>query len=351
MRAPGVWALCFDGEGARLADLSVPAIEYGAENDGAAQAHRLFTDPARAGQGGRKDRLRPLPAQRRRLDGRLQPAAARGGLPHPGGVTMRVIGITGRSGCGKSTVTRLYASLGCPCLDADAVAREVLQPGSPCIAQLQNAFGSDIVEADGTLRRRLLADRAFAHKGRRRPPDRHHPPGDSAPHCRLGRRDAPHRRRAGVCGRRGHRRHAVRSAVRRYPAHHRAPYEQSVARICARDGIEPAMARRRLDAQTPEAALRQSRALGAGKRFYPRVPGRKGARLTAADGAGLTPPRERRPMDKRQRRRAPRRLWPLMGLLAVLLAVGAALGPGRARGDRTDGVPAPLSGICRVLRR
>ena len=40
---PGVWALCFDGEGARLADLSVPAIEYGAENDGAAQAHRLFT--------------------------------------------------------------------------------------------------------------------------------------------------------------------------------------------------------------------------------------------------------------------------------------------------------------------
>ena len=40
----------------------------------------------------------------------------------------------------------------------------VLQPGSPCIAQLQNAFGSDIVEADGTLRRRLLADRAFATK-------------------------------------------------------------------------------------------------------------------------------------------------------------------------------------------
>ena len=37
-----------------------------------------------------------------------------------------------------------------------------------------------------------------------------------------------------------------------------APYEQSVARICARDGIEPAMARRRLDAQTPEAALRKA---------------------------------------------------------------------------------------------
>ena len=254
---PGVWALCFDGEGARLADLSVPAIEYGAENDGAAQAHRLFTRPARAGQGGRKDRLRPLPAQRRRLDGRLQPAAARGGLPHPGGVTMRVIGITGRSGCGKSTVTRLYASLGCPCLDADAVAREVLQPGSPCIAQLQNAFGSDIVEADGTLRRRLLADRAFATKeGAARLTAITHP--------EILRRIAAwveETRRTGaalafVDG----------AVIVGTPFEAQcddillitAPYEQSVARICARDGIEPAMARRRLDAQTPEAALRKA---------------------------------------------------------------------------------------------
>ena len=50
---------------------------------------------------------------------------------------MRVIGITGRSGCGKSTVTKLYASKGYPCIDADLIAREVRQPGSPCLARLQ----------------------------------------------------------------------------------------------------------------------------------------------------------------------------------------------------------------------
>lgn len=170
---------------------------------------------------------------------------------------MRVIGITGRSGCGKSTVTRLYASLGCPCLDADAVAREVLQPGSPCIAQLQNAFGSDIVEADGTLRRRLLADRAFATKeGAARLTAITHP--------EILRRIAAwveETRRTGaalafVDG----------AVIVGTPFETQcddillitAPYEQSVARICARDGIEPAMARRRLDAQTPEAALRKA---------------------------------------------------------------------------------------------
>ena len=46
---------------------------------------------------------------------------------------MKVVGITGRSGCGKSSVTALYRELGYTCIDADALAREVLQPGSPGI--------------------------------------------------------------------------------------------------------------------------------------------------------------------------------------------------------------------------
>ena len=170
---------------------------------------------------------------------------------------MRVIGITGRSGSGKSTVTRLYAARGFPCIDADEVSRAVLQPGSPCLARLQNAFGSDIVEADGTLRRRLLADRAFATpEGTARLTAITHPEI-------LRRIDAwlQEQRAAGaalvfVDG----------AVIVGTPFESRcdalllvaAPQEQSVARICARDGISPEMARRRLGAQTPEQTLRRA---------------------------------------------------------------------------------------------
>ena len=75
---------------------------------------------------------------------------------------MKVVGITGRSGCGKSSATDFLREKGYPCIDADLVAREVLLPGSPCIAQLQQVFGADIADENGTVRRRLLADRAFA---------------------------------------------------------------------------------------------------------------------------------------------------------------------------------------------
>ena len=75
---------------------------------------------------------------------------------------MKVVGITGRSGCGKSSATNFLREKGYPCIDADLVAREVLLPGSPCIAQLQQVFGADIADENGTVRRRLLADRAFA---------------------------------------------------------------------------------------------------------------------------------------------------------------------------------------------
>ena len=69
---------------------------------------------------------------------------------------MKVVGITGRSGCGKSSATNFLREKGYPCIDADLVAREVLLPGSPCIAQLQQVFGADIADENGTLRRRLL---------------------------------------------------------------------------------------------------------------------------------------------------------------------------------------------------
>lgn len=170
---------------------------------------------------------------------------------------MRVIGITGRSGSGKSTVTRLYAARGFPCIDADEVSRAVLQPGSPCLARLQKAFGSDIVEADGTLRRRLLADRAFATpEGTARLNAITHPEILRRIDAWLQEQRAAGAALAFVDG----------AVIVGTPFESRcdalllvaAPQEQSVARICARDGISPEMARRRLGAQTPEQTLRRA---------------------------------------------------------------------------------------------
>ena len=89
---------------------------------------------------------------------------------------MKAIAITGRSGSGKSTVSAYYGSLGYPVLDADRTAREVTRPGGPCLAQLCDAFGSDILLPDGTLDRGCLAARAFATpEGTRRLTDITHP--------------------------------------------------------------------------------------------------------------------------------------------------------------------------------
>ena len=78
---------------------------------------------------------------------------------------MKTVAITGRSGCGKSTVAQYCRSRGFPVLDGDAVAREVTQLGSPCLPALAKAFGADILDEDGALRRGVLAQRAFATKG------------------------------------------------------------------------------------------------------------------------------------------------------------------------------------------
>ena len=64
---------------------------------------------------------------------------------------MITLGITGRSGCGKSTVTAVFAAHGVPLADADQLSREILMPGSPLLPQLAARFGGEILRPDGTL--------------------------------------------------------------------------------------------------------------------------------------------------------------------------------------------------------
>lgn len=75
---------------------------------------------------------------------------------------MLILGLTGQSGAGKGYVASLFAKQGIPSIDCDAVSRAVCAPGAPCTLALAQAFGTDILDADGALLRRKLANRAFA---------------------------------------------------------------------------------------------------------------------------------------------------------------------------------------------
>ncbi|MEC3958757.1 dephospho-CoA kinase [Nocardia sp. CDC153] len=72
------------------------------------------------------------------------------------------IGLTGGMGAGKSTVARILTDLGAVLVDSDAIAREVVAPGTEGLAALVAAFGDDILAADGSLDRPALAAKAFA---------------------------------------------------------------------------------------------------------------------------------------------------------------------------------------------
>jgi dephospho-CoA kinase len=96
------------------------------------------------------------------LPGRDRPSAA---------VTVRGvlrIGLTGGIGSGKSTVSGLLAARGAVVIDADRIAREVVEPGTPGLAAVAEAFGDDVLADDGSLDRPALAAIVFADADARR---------------------------------------------------------------------------------------------------------------------------------------------------------------------------------------
>ncbi len=75
-----------------------------------------------------------------------------------------VIGLTGQSGAGKTTVCRVFEENGFAIINADKIARQIMEKDMPCLAELVECFGAEILNEDGTLNRQKLADIVFGDK-------------------------------------------------------------------------------------------------------------------------------------------------------------------------------------------
>lgn len=119
---------------------------------------RLVADVARQVRGRRQD------------TGLLSSGACRALLvravrPHPGRALR--IGVSGGIGSGKSTVTEVLRARGAVVADADRIAREVVEPGTPGLEEVVDAFGPQVLTSSGVLDRRRLAELVFADPGAR----------------------------------------------------------------------------------------------------------------------------------------------------------------------------------------
>jgi dephospho-CoA kinase len=81
--------------------------------------------------------------------------------------TLRV-GLTGGIGSGKSEAARQFARLGATVIDTDLLARELVEPGQPALAEIVDSFGPDMLTSEGALDRTRLRQHVFADPARRR---------------------------------------------------------------------------------------------------------------------------------------------------------------------------------------
>ena len=156
--------LCFAGEEKKI---SFPCVTYGEKDDPESQARRLFDALREVDALGVKTILARCPnpeglglAVYNRL---IRAAGFRVVTADGTGMLKKLfIGLTGPTGAGKSKAAKALAHAGCAVIDADVVARQVVEPDSVCLRKLAETFGADIVLRDGSLDRKLLAARAFA---------------------------------------------------------------------------------------------------------------------------------------------------------------------------------------------
>ncbi len=154
--------LCFEGEEEFFPDKKV--VTFGTEKDSLSQAQRLFDALRELDEKGAKNVLSRSPSAEGvglAVCNRLYRAAA---FRFIDAIKRPIVGLTGPTGAGKGYVSEYLTRLGCYVCDTDKVARTLTEKGSPFLSVLADNFGADIIDEDGNLKRRLLADRAFADK-------------------------------------------------------------------------------------------------------------------------------------------------------------------------------------------
>lgn len=79
-----------------------------------------------------------------------------------------VVGLTGGIASGKSMVSRMFSELGVPIIDTDVIAHELVEPNQPLLASIVSAFGKELLDAYGRLKRRKLRKLIFSSKKKRK---------------------------------------------------------------------------------------------------------------------------------------------------------------------------------------
>ncbi len=168
-----------------------------------------------------------------------------------------ILGLTGQSGAGKGVFSRAAESREGVCvLDTDVTSRQVVSKGQPCLDELVEKFGREILLEDGSLDRKRLADVAFSDKEKHRQLNR-------ITHYHIMKKI---KRWLEAC-----RKHNVKCAIIDAPLLFEssadklcdvivaviAPYETRLARIMSRDGIDEKSARLRLDSQPDDSFFRE----------------------------------------------------------------------------------------------
>jgi dephospho-CoA kinase len=168
---------------------------------------------------------------------------------------LKLVGLTGGIGCGKSTVGRMLQELGVPVLDADRLAREVVAPGQPAHAEIA-AVWPEVVGADGQIDRKRLGGRVFADPAARARLE-------AITHPRIQERALA---QAAALEQQGHRLAFYEASLLVETGRHRdfdglvvvvADEEQQIARVTARDGSTRDAALARIRAQLPLAEKRK----------------------------------------------------------------------------------------------
>jgi len=168
---------------------------------------------------------------------------------------LRLIGLTGGIGTGKSTVARLLSARGIPVIDADQLARVAVEPGQPALDDIRAAWPG-VITADGRLDRKALGALVFADPQARQRLE-------SILHPRIAELA---QQRASALALAGHAAAFYEASLLVETGRYReldgmvvvdAPEDVRIARVAARDGLSPEQVRARIAAQAPMSEKRR----------------------------------------------------------------------------------------------